>query len=171
MTEPYTREKTIEVFWSRLVPVPESGCWLWEGARGKNGYGSMKFIDRTRTVHRIAYELANGSIPIGMDVCHKCDTRLCANPDHLFAGTRLDNMRDAKKKGRMAVGDRSGARTKPESVVFGERRFNSKLRNSEVREIRKLLGHGVMQKTLAARFRVCPSLISKIKSGRVRSRG
>lgn len=51
--------------------------------------------------HRYAYELVNGPIPDGIDVCHRCDNRGCVRFDHLFAGTRSDNMRDASSKGRI----------------------------------------------------------------------
>jgi hypothetical protein len=54
------------------------------------------------------WELENGPIPAGMDVCHHCDNRLCLNTKHLFLGTRLDNMRDAVRKGRQARGEGNG---------------------------------------------------------------
>jgi hypothetical protein len=50
--------------------------------------------------HRYAYAWLYGDIPGGMQVLHRCDVRLCVNPDHLFLGTQLDNMRDMCAKGR-----------------------------------------------------------------------
>jgi hypothetical protein len=35
------------------------------------------------------------------DACHSCDVSLCVNENHLFAGTRKDNMQDASRKGRL----------------------------------------------------------------------
>lgn len=51
--------------------------------------------------HRVAWELAFGSIPMGMQVLHHCDNRLCVKPDHLFLGTQADNLQDAVSKGRL----------------------------------------------------------------------
>jgi hypothetical protein len=82
------------------------GCWAWTAALQKNGYGALNVKTandakkRNQYPHRVAYELFRGGIPDGFDVCHSCDNRRCVNPDHLFVGSRWDNMRDCKAKGR-----------------------------------------------------------------------
>lgn len=87
-------------FLAQCTPEPNTGCWLWEGP-GKV-YGDMR-VDYTYVpAHRFSYETFVGSIPEGMMACHKCDTPMCVNPEHLFLGTNLDNMTDAIRKGRMA---------------------------------------------------------------------
>lgn len=81
------------------IPVPGPGCWLWLGPTA-NGYGVFNDQGRRVRAHRAAYEQANGPIPDGMVICHKCDTPSCVNPDHLFCGTQRDNVRDMAVKGR-----------------------------------------------------------------------
>lgn len=89
--------------WRFISPEPNSGCWLWEGAQNNVGYGKIGLggaREGTALVHRLMWEHSNGAVPEGMFVLHRCDVRACCNPDHLFLGTALDNMRDMHAKGR-----------------------------------------------------------------------
>lgn len=96
----------------KAVPVAErlkqrtrhmpNGCIEWIGATNTVGYGRIKLPGPIyRQAHRVAYELAKGPIPEGMNILHECDNRRCCNPDHLRTGTQAENVQDAMHKGRM----------------------------------------------------------------------
>ena len=59
-----------------------------------------KISNKCMTAHRAAWIRNFGVIPENLVVCHKCDNGLCVNIEHLFLGTRKDNMQDCIKKGR-----------------------------------------------------------------------
>lgn len=109
----YTPEKQLQVFWSRInkdgsIPAhcPELGnCWEWTAGRMKQGYGSVWFNHKKTLSHIVAWELTNGSIPDGYNICHKCDNKICCNPEHLFCGTQKQNIQDAISKGRFIAGE------------------------------------------------------------------
>jgi hypothetical protein len=94
------REPIADRFWQF---VDKSGdCWLWTGCtNGKYGRIGDGKSSRTKLAHRASYEMHFGPIPKGLWVLHRCDTPACVNPDHLFLGTRADNMKDAHEKGRI----------------------------------------------------------------------
>lgn len=88
-----------ERFEEKYEMVPECGCWIWTAATHQ-GYGEICYKGKKETAHRVSWELHNGPIPHGLWVLHRCDTRECVNPKHLFLGTQLDNIADCVKKGR-----------------------------------------------------------------------
>lgn len=117
------------------------------------GYGQfIPTVGRTsripRPAHRVAWEIANGAIPTGIFVCHRCDNPPCCNPAHLFLGTHQDNVDDMVAKGRHP----SSSRFTPDkrSIVL------------------KMSADGRRQVDIAAAVGMSQSFISRFLSGAVR---
>lgn len=96
-----TGEDVIRNFWDRVDKRSSNECWLWIGSIKPNGYGNfMVCRDKPINAHRMCWRICYGPIPDNMNVLHKCDNPRCVNPHHLFLGTQVDNLNDAKNKGR-----------------------------------------------------------------------
>lgn len=139
----------ISRFANKCIPVPESGCWLWTAKIGREGYGQHSFKRVTLGAHRASWMLHMGDIPVGQQVLHKCDTRICVNPDHLFLGTQADNIKDMHQKGRARRQD-------------GKFNPQAKLDIEKVKEIRASIAP---QRQVANLYGVSQTLISRIKRG------
>lgn len=101
----------------RCQPEPNTGCWLWTGTMGQDGYGKAKFKGKTWRAHRLSYTLFCDAVPSDKLVMHKCDVPECVNPDHLSLGSPADNMADKVAKGRQAKGERAGPRALSEETA------------------------------------------------------
>jgi hypothetical protein len=151
-------------FWPRVNKTSE--CWLWLGSRDRHGYG---FFNRKTAkgwhatgAHRMAWELANGPIPRGLQVCHRCDNPPCVRPDHLFLETSRGNSADRHQKGRDAKGHTHGSRTQPDLVARGDSHYMARLTSADVLRIRAAHASGMLQVQLAAAYRVTQSTISDV---------
>lgn len=157
---PRTKAELEEDFWKRVNQGKENECWEWKAGRNTKvkgrDYGIVWMNGKKRKTHQVAYEIMIGEIPDGMFVCHKCDNPPCCNPKHLFLGTPQENVDDCFKKGR--------ARRE-----IGEDRYNAKLTESDVNQIRaryikrSLTSGG---RALAKEFGVGATMIDAIIKGR-----
>ncbi len=137
----------------------ESGCWEWSGKPDCYGYGILIIKNKNRKAHRLSYELFTGPIPDGMVVCHRCDNRLCINPEHLFLGTPAVNNADMMTKGRYRPGG------KPH---LGQLNGRAKLAEEQAIEI--LLQHARNPQLSAAadarRLGVGPTAVQRLLAGK-----
>ena len=133
------------------VIVPSLGpCHVWTACRSKRGYGAFGVASTSVTAPRVAFFLAHGRWPHPF-ACHHCDNPPCVNPDHLFEGTIADNTRDMVRKGRNVI-----------PRVRGSRHGRSKLKEPDVLAIRAAYAAGELQRSIAARFKICRTAVSLI---------
>lgn len=100
LDNPILDDKAIKRFWSKVLQLTNT-CWPWLDGESGRGYGTFHYQKHNYKPHRLMWLLVHGDIPDRLQVLHKCDNRLCVNPDHLFLGTQQDNINDAKAKHRL----------------------------------------------------------------------
>lgn len=90
-------------FMSYVSPESLTGCWLWTGAYGGNGYPSFSYKGKATKASRLSYLFFNEEINEGNCIRHICHNPSCVNPNHLLQGTQKDNMQDSVKSGRLNI--------------------------------------------------------------------
>jgi len=161
-----------------------SPCREWIAGRDKFGYGLFKLNGKTQVAHRIAWVIAHGAPePDKPCVLHRCDHPPCCEELHLFTGTKGDNNRDRKAKGRSACGDlhysrrhperlargnQHPARLHPERMARGERNGRARLLDAELPEVFRLRSHGMTQLEIGIAMDMSGAQISNILRGKQR---
>lgn len=135
-----------ERFWEKVERRGPQDCWPWKASTFRTGYGKFTVRGKAEGAHRVAYHLRKGMIAVGLQVCHRCDNRLCVNPAHLFLGTAADNMADRDRKGRNAR---------------GAHHPSAKLRE-HVSGVLELAAQGVSYRAIARQFGVSHSAIGQV---------
>lgn len=140
---------TIQRFNQKWIKDGDSGCHLWISATNLQGYGVLHSRNSSCIrAHRFSWMISHGEIPLGMCVLHKCDRPRCVNPEHLFLGTRFDNMRDCSAKGRS-------------NAARGENAGSAKLTESDVLEIR---GSKESNRAAGERYGINSATVSRIRN-------
>lgn len=80
-----------ERLWPRIKQV-ESGCWEWQGAMDKLGYGFIRMPDRVHLVHRVVWRALVAPLTLGLTLDHLCRNASCCNPRHLEEVTQRENV-------------------------------------------------------------------------------
>lgn len=166
-------------FMSRVLPEPNSGCWLWIGSITTYGYGSFM----GRQAHQVSLAIEGVCIPSDREPDHTCRVRSCVNPKHLeIVTSRINNLRSpistssiysrmkTCKLGHPLSGDNLGFREDRKSryckacksqidASYRPRQTPSRKRHvrptkSELDEMKSLYLSGITQKAIATMFNI-----------------
>lgn len=154
------RAANADRFWSKVARGQEAECWPWTSETNNKGYGRFTIWTGGRRrilAHRFAYENSTGTtLGPGLVLRHSCDNPPCCNPAHLTPGTQVENMADARARGR--------AVNPPK--LRGEQINTAVLTADEVREIHVWLGLGYRLRHIAQAYGIGDGAIAAIRDGR-----
>ena len=151
------RDEPLEIrLWGRIAINDKTGCWEWTGNVIRPGNaGHINIAEgRSELVTHVIFEMLVGDIPNGKEICHHCDNGLCVRPSHIYAGTHAENMRDCANRHRAH-----------NTTRCGELSTSSKLKLTEVVDIRRRHRNGESSMSLSLRYGVSVGQIQKIVKG------
>lgn len=153
-------KNTNEELWNRIEKRGPNECWPWLGWIN-GGYGRVQIGFETFYAHRVIFDIVNPGVisrrgPKTQNdygfLLHKCNNRICCNPNHLYVGTHKDNMQDRLKNG-------DGYKNLPK----GEKHHASVLSDSDRAELINVHKvHGLCAQELALRFNVNRNTVKSI---------
>ena len=155
VSDPVRRAGLEARFWPKVDRKGDNECWPWASkALAHFGYGRLFLATNSgqARAHRVAYALRHGSVPDHLQVCHRCDNPPCCNPNHLFLGTAVDNMKDAARKGH----------TSPPPHSFGEKHHNAKF---DAKSALSIANDRRSARIIAAQYGVSEMTIYRIRKG------
>lgn len=82
----------LERLLSKCIKSADDGCWEWQAAKTKQGYGQFYFNGQMMGAHRASYWLHRGPVPSGLVIDHLCRNTSCINPSHLEIVTIKENI-------------------------------------------------------------------------------
>lgn len=130
-----------ERFWSKVDKTET--CWNWTAGCFKSGYGAFSVNGKPQLAHRLALENKLGVIE--NHALHFCGNRRCVNPDHLYDGTQVENVKDMLLVGNNAKGSKHG---------------HAKLSESQVLEMRSM--SGIKSTELAVKYGISVGVVNRI---------
>lgn len=147
------------------IRINKSGCWIWTGSTSKRGYGEFWNGERVMAAHH--FLLCRKPAP-NLEACHRCDVRNCVNPQHIFWGTRSDNVRDmfSKERQNKEAQRRNALRLKSYPPRIGEEVGTSKLTEAQVIEARTTHPIPGVLTNMAKRFGVTIAALSAARNGK-----
>lgn len=146
----HSSKQTLKEGYEKFVVKNNNGCWSWKGCHANPGYGQFRYGMKKERAHRASWIIHFGEIPKGKFVLHKCDNKICSNPEHLFLGTNLDNIKDMiSKKRHPTIGIKNNT-------------AGAKLTIEQIKEIRN--SANITNKELAKKYNVHYVTIGLIKN-------
>lgn len=156
------KQNDVQSLWSKVDKKSNEQCWPWLGQVTEKGYGRVRFQGGRYYAHRVIFYLefpnaiSLAAPKIDRDtqgfLLHKCDNPICCNPNHLFVGSQLDNIRDRDSKNRHAD-------------FSGEKNPNSKFSKEQVQKMKQEKANGKTAVSIAKERGVSYSCIKRLLRG------